>query len=209
MARFIDSAIIIMLVAVVLFCSDAAYTHALLGQLMLDSDILERSMYSSIYHGFVLNLELMLRISYYGFAFALLSFMAWCMYQSLFIYFIKKKGADSKCTSRRQSDSDVYSKVKVCIRYMLPFLMLFIFTKLLIHHEREGIERASVIKQSIYNHTAASVNVNGVDSKLYHVYCGGSKCAAFDAKDNAIRYYLAEDQSITSSEIKRIYNEAE
>lgn len=58
-----NSAIVVTLITAFFYCSSMVYTHAYLGRLGLDSDVLERSFHAVVYQGFIFNLQPMMIIS--------------------------------------------------------------------------------------------------------------------------------------------------
>lgn len=207
MTRFIDSAIVIMFVAVVLFCSDAAYTHAIFRELMLDGDILERGIYNAMYNGFMLNFKLFLSVVFYGVTFPLAGFLLVALYLG---YHIIRSGNTSKIQEvkgnvRRLLDGFGSLEVRYALGFFLAFVCVVSFVLLIVHHEKTGEKKAISIRDSIVNRTAPVVIFRDFDRKLYFLYCGASKCAAFDAQDKTIRYYLAEGHNVTSEKIKTTY----
>lgn len=193
MARFVDSATLILLVAVVLFCSDAAYTSAICRELQLDSNMFERSIYQSLYNGFKLNLGLMLDFSLYG----VIGCISGLLVRKYYTQGAKADGKPSglaflnsgfsvKISSFFNSSGTINSvaqksrSIGFIIEYARVVLFFSLFLSIVIYNEFRGESQGDRVRAAIVDGSASLIRIGEAPGLFFHLYCGGSMCAAID-----------------------------
>lgn len=210
-----NSALVISLITAFFYCSSMVYTHAYLGRLGLDSDVLERSFHAVVYHGFVFNL--------WATIIALLAAPALVLLRALLIIdyrrFLKENKQNKKNAIIRKlkilkffkikrRSFDYYEKplIKRTFQVSKVFIVLLIALIMLARYEQDGIRAATVVKQNIANQLKEKNANNSVafinsqrnsiitqslpktDSELIFLYCGARMCAGFDLESEKIAY---------------------
>lgn len=219
MARFIDSATLILLVAVVLFCSDAAYTSAICRKLQIDSNMFERSVYQSLYNGFKLNLGLMLDFSLYG-TFGC-AFWIWVnrrytqvgtndntptRFALIASSVLDKINSFCNVSDSLKRASEKSKLIGFLIDYSLAVLFFALFLSVVIYNEYKGKVVGESVRAAILDGTASQIRIGESQDLFFHLYCGGSMCAAINLENKEIKYYPSIEQRITSKEISDFYH---
>lgn len=207
--KIIDSAILIIVMAAILFCSDSAYINAYMRVLLLDPDILSRDLYHILYNGFMLNLQLILSAP-------LIVAMTFHLYTHILDYVsikLRKVGKDPgeafsngrkivkiKCRIfKKRKNYWVINKNKSLIRYLyLIFIAVIAFTTLMIFHEYNGKIEAQKTIDRIRKGTYSSVTISN-NQTLAALYCGTITCAGLDIKSSQLVYYQNQTHNIKGS----------
>lgn len=210
-----NSALVLSIITAFFYCSSTVYTHAYLGRLGLDSDVLERSFHAVVYQGFIFNLSATI--------YTLLAVTALVLFRTLVIIdyrkFLKKDKKNKKDAINfklkvlkffkiKRRSFDYYEKplIKRAFEVSKVFLLLLSAFFMLARFEQDGIRAATVVKQNIANQLKEK-NVNNsvafinsqrnsiitqslpkTDSELVFLYCGARMCAGFDLESEKIAY---------------------
>lgn len=207
--KIIDSAILIIAMATILFCSDSAYINAYMRVLLLDPDILSRDLYRILYNGFMLNIQLILTTP-------LIVAVFFHLYTHIIDYTsIKLRKVDKEpgvafangrkivnvknLMFKKRKNYWVFNKNKSVIRYLYLILVAVIsFVSLMIFHEYNGRADAQKIIDGIRNGTYPSVTISN-NKTLATLYCGTSTCAGLDIKSSQLVYYQNQSHNIKGS----------
>jgi hypothetical protein len=212
--KLIDSAILIIAMATLLFCSDSAYINAYMRVLLLDPDILSRDLYRILYNGFMLNLQLILLAP-------LVIAVSFHLYTHILDYIsIKLRKVDKdpgvafangrkivKTVNikywifKKRKNYWVFNKNKSLIIYLyVIFMAVTSFTALMIFHEYNGRSEAQKIIDRIRDGTYPSVTINN-NQILATLYCGTNTCAGLDIESSQLVYYQNQNHNIKGSMI--------
>jgi hypothetical protein len=208
-----NSAIIVTLITGFFYCSSMVYTHAYLGRLGLDSDVLERSFHAVVYQGFVFTLQPMIYTSFFIAGFVLLRVL-------LIIELRHSKKLKAKvdyCKSKilnylfkENIVLDRYEKtlLKSGVSVAKIFIVLIIALLTLAKFESNGAKIADDLNKSIaqqlierdkQNASYAKANtprastimpsIYKSDRALMFLYCGSRMCAGFDLDTEQVIYF--------------------
>jgi hypothetical protein len=207
--KLIDSAILIIAMAAILFCSDSAYINAYMRVLLLDPDILSRDLYRILYNGFMLNLQLILLAP-------LIVAVSFHLYTHILDYIsikLRKVDKDSGVAFangrkivnvkywifKKRKNYWVFNKNKSLILYLyVIFIAVVSFTTLMIFHEYNGRAEAQKTIDGIRSGTYPSVTINN-NQTLATLYCGTNTCAGLDIESSQLVYYQNQNHNIKGS----------
>lgn len=212
-----NSAIVVTFITAFFYCSSTVYTHAYLGRLGLDSDVLERSFHAVVYQGFIFNLGPMLifLIVVIGLIW-IKTIITIQLHRS-----IKEKRKDAKILINlknkifnffkiKNKSLDYFERplIKGSLSFTIAFFLLFIALLTLAKFEKKGSAVANVVNQNIANqlrekaaHNDSAVVIsrqrnsiiipslpkNGTE--LIFLYCGSHMCAGFDIDKEQVIYF--------------------
>lgn len=212
-----NSAIIVTLITAFFYCSSMVYTHAYLGRLGLDSDVLERSFHAVVYQGFIFNLQPMMIISMFIVGLVWIKAIVIIEFRRSVnnrrsnakkIIHFKWKALKFLQIKKRALDDFERPLIREAINVSKIFLLLFFALLTLARFEIEGGKVANNVNQSITDQLKEKVGQNGLvpsvdilrtsiitpslqkpDTALMFLYCGSRMCAGFDLVKEQVIYF--------------------
>lgn len=202
--KVLDSALLLTLVTVFLYCSSTAYNHGYLTSMSLDSDILDRNFHQILYDGMIKNIWTFLLVP----LFLSLLYTLHSIYKIELKRYVRKGFSNARkllvlqkklrIRNGRLTEFEVwyFLRIKYCWSFVV---LLFAFFFSMAYFESEGKDKAMGLKMAIFKGKANNLTLPKYpDKKLIILFCGARNCAAIDQKMMEIVYF-PQTESFTIS----------
>ncbi|MGV3003021.1 hypothetical protein [Vibrio sp. E150_018] len=203
MLRASNSIGVVTLIGVYIYCADMAYTGGYLNTLGLDSDVLGREFYPTLYSGFKENfIHLFMLLAACIIWFFLIDirnafreskegkeFLAFLETKMTYIF----KGENKSSTSKEK-------EINFCFSILFAFAL---FILMMAMNEGLGKQKAIKVMNGIENLEYTKVYTHNMVDDLAFLYCGAVNCAVFNIQKQRTEYISNNNFMVDNHRIKR------